>query len=209
VLAYHQTIRDAADRVPALIGQWYGTDVQVPVVAVKTLKPTVMISRRYQNVETSAAVNLLFVHSRDAMDMMFHYPPVCYKFSGWTPLSSEHRVWRLAGRDVELMEYSFRRDEPTFSRSITICNFMVLPTGMGLDMDDVRDVAHAPSHRVFGSGQMQVTFDADSTEAERRAVLDAFVRAYQPVFDAVLASGQAAGPRVNESQVGEPAPATD
>src|SRR5260221_10175017 len=74
VKRYHANIRVVAQDVPQRIGAWIGQDVRVPVQALTMLRPNVMLSRRYVNVENGTTVGLLLVHCSDAHAMSGHFP---------------------------------------------------------------------------------------------------------------------------------------
>ena len=59
VTRYQEQIRAAAERVPIRIGGWVGQDAAVPVQALTVLKPNVMLSRRYVNVEDGTVATVM------------------------------------------------------------------------------------------------------------------------------------------------------
>ena len=90
--AYHDSIRKVANNIPYVVGDYVGQDIPIPQGAIELLKPNVIISRRYSNLNNGATVDLLFVHCKDAQDMLGHHPPVCYPAHGWSTARGEDVV---------------------------------------------------------------------------------------------------------------------
>src|SRR5215469_5405346 len=71
---YFARIRSAGEEVPRHIGPWVGQDVPVPVQSLSMLKPNLILSRRYLNVEDGAAAGFVLIHCSDAHNMAGHFP---------------------------------------------------------------------------------------------------------------------------------------
>ena len=186
VVAYHDEIRDLSLAVPRLVGEWLGDETDVPAPAIDLLRPNVMMSRSYKNIRTGEKVTMLFVQVRDAWNMAFHYPPVCYKYAGWMREETHERDWKIAEFDVPAMEYVFRRERFDGESRIVVSNFMVLPTGMGRDDRDVRRISDDPTRRVFGAAQVQVVFASDVPADRRREIVEELVGGYMPMIRKVV-----------------------
>src|SRR5258708_8991897 len=95
MLRYHEKIRVVAGLVPSNIAGGVGEDVAVPVQATTVLRPNVMISRRYLNIENGTSAGVLLVHSSDAHAMAGHFPLRCYPARGWDVLEARPRDWQV------------------------------------------------------------------------------------------------------------------
>lgn len=186
MVAVQDRVREAAESFPDLIDGWYGRRVEIPAPAVHILKPNALISRRYRHAGSGETVKLLLVHTRDAVDLVHHYPPVCYPNNGWEPVWSERRRWVGAERHVPLREYCFERGGFDDKRRIVVTNFMVSAAGLHPGMEPVRRIANAPSRRFFGAAQFQLIFDASISRKRRREVFRTLVGACRPVIDTLV-----------------------
>lgn len=185
--AYHQQVREAVERIPYEIGDWSGTDVDVPPAAVKLLDPNALCSRRYENPKTHQSVNLLIVHCRDARDMGGHYPPVCYPAHGWVLRQTREVLWEVNPRMlVPAAEYEFSMWLPSRSRTTWVVNVLVLPDGtMTRDMSPVRSAAADYRTHFFGAGQIQLAFGERIRASERERIFKTFISAIEPVIEAI------------------------
>ncbi|MHC4472287.1 MAG: exosortase-associated EpsI family protein [Planctomycetota bacterium] len=157
---YHERIRDAVGQVPLRIGDWVGTEEDVPASAVDMLRPNVILSRRYQNSKTGTNVKLLLIHCRDTRDIRGHYPPICYEAHGWTLLESQPRDWSVGGERIAGMQYRFVRQDATRANQVSIYNFMVRPDGgIEREMPGLNRASEDRRLRALGGGQVQVLFD--------------------------------------------------
>ena len=185
-LAVQQRIRQQADAIPKLIKGWYGQDVPVPAPAIRILRPNVLLSRRYRHIQTGDSVSLLLVHTRDAVDLIHHYPPVCYRYNGWESVWNEQRRWRVDGLDVPVTEYCFQRGDLDGRRRIVVTNFMFGPDGLSAEMEPVRRIANDPAKRFFGAGQVQLVFDVSVPLERRKEVFAGFVGACRGAIDTLV-----------------------
>lgn len=183
---FHQEVRARAEALPKFIGSWYGREVPVPAAATKILKPNVMVSRRYRNIRTGEEVTLLLIQTRDAHDLVFHYPPVCYPYNGWNQAWEKQRHWRLGGEERPMVSYCFERSDFQSTRRVVIHNFMILPGGIYVGMDEVRRAANRPSSRFLGAGQFQLLFDAEVPEQRRREISARFIEASRPTIERIM-----------------------
>ena len=191
VEAYQQRIRAAADAIPNHIGPWVGQDVRVPAQALSLLKPNVMISRRYLDVENGATAGLMLVHCSDAHDMAGHFPLRCYPAQGWVLRSSVARDWDVDGLKLTGTEYEFVRDDESGKgqRHIFVANCLFRPGGQVLrDMHALARSIVGAGGEATGAGQMQVYFDADVPREQRDSAIRTLVGGYRPVLNAILAN---------------------
>src|ERR1700716_2996219 len=85
---YHALAKQAIDSIPTSVGSWSATPEKVPPEAIKLLRPNDIRSLSY--VDNNAAsprwydrwANLLVDQCKDAGDMLGHWPPNCYVYSG-------------------------------------------------------------------------------------------------------------------------------
>ena len=185
---YHAQIREVADKLPYQIGDWVGTDVDVPPAAVALLKPNVILNRRFKDVRTGQMVTFLLVQCGDARDLLGHYPPVCYRVNGWALQAKTPRDWQVDDVSIRGVEYEFSKS--TFERStrIIINNFMVLPDGIvARDMESVGAVAQDPRKKLFGAAQIQLLFGADIPVSERDEIFKMFMKANISVIKTIYA----------------------
>ncbi len=188
--AYHQQVRKAIEDIPYRIGDWTGTNIDVPPEAVKLLHPNSILSRRYVNSKTNQSISLLLVHCRDARDMTGHYPPVCYPANGWVQRRSMAVSWQVNPRlTVPVAEYEFVMWLPSSLRTMWVANTLVLPDGtMTRDMSEIKAAGWGNQARFFGAGQIQVVFGEYMRESEREKIFKTFLNAIEPVLQ-VMESG--------------------
>jgi hypothetical protein len=176
----------AAAGVPFSVGDWLGRDLPTAPGAVALLRPSVLLSRGFENLRTGESASLLFVGCSDARDLVGHYPPVCYPAHGQTFVSAAPRSWTCESGPVAGTRYRFRVVGGTPSQQFVVDNFMVLPDGeFGRDMDDVRRVARDPALRRYGAASLQVVTDGAMDEARRDVVLEELVSVLGPLFRAM------------------------
>ena len=188
---YQLRLRAAADAVPHHIGPWVGQDVRVPAQALSLLKPSVMISRSYLNVEDGTKAGLMLVHCSDAHDMAGHFPLRCYPADGWALRSSAPRDWNVDGLKLTGTEYEFVQDDESGrgQRDIFVANCLFRPGGQVLrDMNALARSIVGAGGESTGAGQMQVYFDADVSRERRDAAVQTLVAGYRPVLDAILSN---------------------
>ena len=184
---YHQ-IRLAADDVPSHIGPWIGQDVTVPVQALTLLKPNVMISRRYIDIENGAVAGVIFVHCSDAHDMAGHFPLRCYPADDWQVRSARPRDWMAADLRITGTEYQFFKEDRAGQHSVVVANCVLRPNGQVLrDMGAgwARSIA-GTGGELTGAGQLQIYLDASLPEAQRDQAIQTLLAGYRPLIDVIL-----------------------
>ena len=188
---YRAEIREAAVRIPRHFGSWVGEEVPVPVQAMAVLKPNVLISRRYTNIETGVVAGLMLVHCGNAHHMAGHFPLRCYPAVGWELRSSAHRDWSAAGLRIGGSEYQFHLDSLAGrgEQSIVVINCLLCANGRVLrDMDGMNKAIAGASGAASGAGQVQVYFDASVPQPQRDAAVEAILGGCKPILTAILAS---------------------
>jgi hypothetical protein len=187
--AYHLRIKKLAANVPYHFGNWLGVDVPVPIGAVKLLKPNVILSRRFEEMQTGRQVTLLVVQCRDARDILGHYPPVCYPANGWTLDSAGPHDWTVDDLAITGTTYAFNTGQHPFEK-VTVDNFMLLPSGQtARDMDAVELAAQDLQRKFFGAAQVQLVYPPNTPESERAELFPVMIRMLRPLIDATLQKG--------------------
>ena len=187
---YHEKVRRAAEELPYQIDDWIGTDAEVSQAAVTMLRPNVLLSRQFKNIRTGQSISFLVVQCGDARDLLGHYPPVCYRASGWTLQSTTPRNWEFESFVVRGMEYEFSKSTFNQASSIIIENFMLLPDGTAApDMDSISYVAQDPRKKLFGAAQFQLVFDGATSPDMRNEIFELFITAHLP-FIRTIGSGE-------------------
>lgn len=187
---YHAEVRRATAEIPRQIGSWTGRDNEVPRAAQRLLKPNVLLSRIYTDVDTGRDATFVFVHCKDARDMIGHFPPNCYRQIGYSLDSAEPRTWDVNGRKLEGMQYRFSYAGPDGTHRIVIDNLLLLPGGaFARDMEQVTDLASDYTRHFFGAGQMQVVTSARMSEEERGEAFAMLMEANGPLLDALRSDG--------------------
>jgi hypothetical protein len=189
IVEYHARAREVAARVPSKIDAWVGEDVRVPVQAMTVLRPNVMISRRYVNVENGATAGVLLVHCADAHAMAGHFPLRCYPARGWNLVRSRPRDWQAGDLRVTGTEYEFTLDdqETRTTSNIVVANCLLRPGMILRDMDGMTRSILGAGGQALGAAQVQVYFDSAVSEAKRDEAIVALLKGYRPVIDAVVA----------------------
>jgi hypothetical protein len=202
--SYLKSVREAYASTPKRLGHWVGTDVPVPVSAITLLRPNVVLSREYLNVETGIRATFLLVHCGDARDILGHYPPVCYPSAGWVLQSAESRHWNVNDQMIPGYEYRFASEPASGLPSLVVMNTMLLPDGeFHEDMAAVRKTASRLRRRSWGAGQIQVLVDESLAPAQRDEVFVSLVQAHWALIKSIV---DADGREVNTPGFAAPSP---
>jgi hypothetical protein len=183
--AYHEEVAAAIERVPYKIGDWVGTDVDVPPAAQQLLRPNKLMQRRYRNIETGRTFNVLIVHCKDSRDLVGHFPPVCYPANGWSPQGVQDASFALASGTFPARVYEFNRIVDGVEQRLRVFSFFVVPSGEAEIASDYDSLSAASRDRRLtglGAAQLQLIGGEGFTEAERQAVIDEFIQALEPVI---------------------------
>jgi hypothetical protein len=188
---YNARIREAAELIPARIGSWIGQDVKVPARALTVLRPNVLISRQYVNVETGQRAGFMLVHCDDAHLMVGHFPMRCYPADGWQLVHAEPRDWLVGDLRLTGTEYEFFMQEIggqiNGEQRIIVANCLLRPGGLVLrDMEALSHSIIGAEGEATGAGQVQVYFDASVPKSARDNAIASLVAGYRPVIDAIV-----------------------
>jgi hypothetical protein len=184
VAEYHRQVRLLGASVPVLIGNWIGKDTPIAIPAIKILQPNVMFNRRYSQPGEPdyKDVTLMLVQTSDAWNMNYHWPPHCYKHSGYTKASETPHAWEVGGETIPLKEYVFEKVRSSGVERLHVLNFMFLKGGLADDNTAIDRMARDPLNRFYGAGQIQVVFTSAYDEKERRRIFSTLVEACMPVI---------------------------
>jgi hypothetical protein len=184
---YHERVRARFAEIPARIGSWVGTDVEVPPSAVAMLHPNGILCREYRDTVTGRRVTFMIVQCSDARDILGHYPPACYVRQGWSKVSASPKDWAVDGLVIHGTQYGFERMKLERGTQIAIDNFMLLPDGRTCaDMDGVNASAQDTRKKYFGAAQVQILSDGTLSAGERDALVGLFVTANRHLIDVIL-----------------------
>jgi hypothetical protein len=203
---YHAAVSVKVQAIPFRIGDWVGTDTQIPREAQALLHPNALFARRYRNVRSGEVVTLVIVQCRSARDLRGHYPPTCYPANGYTQTNAWDFHHDIDGLRIDGRLYEFASSTAFTASNTLIYNFMLLPDGQVVpDMEAVGRAAADYLRHFFGAAQVQVVFASTVMAPQREAIFAEMVRAVRPVLDTIL-SGAAPHPKDGSNALA-PAPA--
>ncbi len=183
---YHAVTAAAMAESPRNIGDWIGRDDPLPPAAVMLLRPNATVSRMYTNLATGETVHFVIVQTRDARDMIGHYPPNCYPNAGWIAAGQEPHVWRAGDLEIPGTLYAFRFDTPQGAARRVVANFLLLPDGrFPQSMGEVVEMSSDHTKRFFGAAQVQLLIDQSVEPARRDAIVEELLTAHRPIIDAI------------------------
>ncbi len=183
---YHAHVRDVAQSLPMIMGDWVGTDEPVPTAAVTLLRPNVLISRRFVNVRSGLVANVLLVQCTDRRDLLGHYPPVCYPGQGWRITSNN--LWNVRVKEVTIPAKTYKMVKPSTDKAerMIVGNFMIMPDGrLVRDMTGLGRLSDKKSHNPFGAAQMQVVVPGYLTANVREQIFRELVTGHFPLIQAI------------------------
>ena len=159
--------------MPFRLGDWVGTDEDLPAAALEILHASSVVSRQYTNLRTGERARLAIVYCGDARDMLGHHPPICYPRSGWNMALDTSQISNrsdaaaaqsslvVQGDTIATNLYRFQKvDSSGLDRRITIVGFFAVP-GVGLTRDErvLREQSGSRTQSALGVGQVQVLLD--------------------------------------------------
>ena len=188
---FHAGVRFAVSAVPTRFAGWEGVDSAVPDAAGQLLRPNALFARTYRDSTGPGWAKLVIIHCKDTRDMSGHYPPNCYRGSGWTqteePVIHQVAIW---GREVPIAEYHFTRNEFRGTIDWRIYDFFILPMGgFVTNMAQIQDASGDYRTRPYGAAQIQVIMDSSLTPPERDRVLRLMLEPLGPVIDQLQQPG--------------------
>lgn len=184
---HHERAAEVEQAIPYALGGWVGKNVPVPVAARELLRPNVLISRAYENLETREILTLLIVQCSDAGDLSGHYPRVCYPAHGMELGTSVAMDWTIAEQRIEAMRYTFSEQDGADRKSIVVDNFMVLPTGrFERDMTAIYQLEKDRRMRTLGAAQVQLLTGAAMSDARRDEIFREVVERLVPMLEPFL-----------------------
>lgn len=182
----------AVDEAPWILdGRWTGAEVPVPQSAVELLRPNAILSRRYVEIDSGRALQVILVHSTDVRDTQGHYPPICYPANGWAPLGEHTGTLVVPGAGpVDARLYHFERSSgPGLRTGIRVVNVFLLPDGgTTWSMDDVGRIAGRRAVAGLGVAQLQVVVDDDVSADELLADAADLLAGLDDLIDSVRRS---------------------
>lgn len=183
---YHTAVLQAQRAAPAEFGTWDSQAIELPPSAIQLLKPNAILSRSFFDTGHQRNGDLLVVQCKDARSLSGHWPPNCYKATGYTQTDQQDRVWTVDGRTIPGVEYTFEIDTAGRQSRLVVANFMILPgTGFVPDMASVREAGASHLRRHFGAAQVQVVTDASYPKEVRDHVFADLVRAHLPLLEKI------------------------
>lgn len=183
---YHARVKAAQASVPMVIGEWQGTDMEVPEPAIKMLRPNVLISRRYRNMRTGKIMELLFTQCQDGRDLAGHYPPNCYPGNGWQLQARVPTTWEFDGKSYGGVEYEFTKNIGLQRGHIFAANFLMMPDGSVVpDMAAFQRLAYDYHKHYYGAAQIQVVSDGDTLPEDRRTEVLTLIGACHSLIETI------------------------
>jgi len=180
---YHEAVLSLVDEAPKTFGPWDSRPVDLPASAIQLLKPNATLSRKFHDKKGRRRAELLIVQCKDARDLGGHWPPNCYKTSGFTQTAQQSRDWSVDGVALPGIEYTFEKATSHGEIKQVVANFLILP-GVGYvpDMDSVRTAGADYTRRHFGAAQVQVITPASYTPQQREQIFIELVGAHLPLI---------------------------
>jgi hypothetical protein len=187
---FHRRVADAVDKIPFRNGPWEGTEAKPPDAAGQLLRPNALRAIRYRDLKSGRWASLIVIHCRDSRDMSGHYPPNCYRGSGWTQAGPpDIREYKLWDRTVPIAAYEFSRAEFDRVNNWVVYDFFVLPTGEFVtDMESVRTASGDYRTRPYGCAQIQVLMDSGTPKDDQQAILNELLEPIGPVIKELQAT---------------------
>ena len=196
---YLAAVRQAMAAVPMHVGLWFGRDVEVPTQAVDLLRPNAIVSRQYEHLSSGRRFTLLIVQTRDARDLLGHFPPACYPGRGFVLQGQADPSWILPGGESEggtlavpAKRYDFTLTSAGGTQTIQVVNFMLSPDG-SVEPDMYALERHLTDRTKihYGAAEVQMVFPGDFPADERDATVELFLTATGSAIRSILSGYQA------------------
>lgn len=183
---YHRALLKMANEAPIAFGRWSSVASDLPESAIELLKPNAIVSRSFTDNRGHVTAHFVLVQCQDARDLGGHWPPNCYKTSGYTQTAAEPRTWQVNGMTIPGVSYRFERLTHQGKADITVDNFMILPgVGFMSDMSSVRQAGGDFQRRYFGAAQVQIVTSSALSHEDRDTVFAELVAGYEPILMAI------------------------
>ncbi len=194
--AFYAAARAAVEGIPVRIDTWEGTDSPVPDAAGQLLRPNVLFARTYRDSAGPEWAKLIVIHCKDTRDMSGHYPPNCYRGSGWTQMADPQvQTLQIWGRQVPVAQYRFTRTEFRGTVDWLIYDFFVLPLGgFVTNMTEIQKASGDYRTRPYGAAQIQVIMDSSLSPESRERILRLMLEPIGPVIDQLQTTRPGARP---------------
>jgi hypothetical protein len=102
-------------------------------------------------------------------------------------LAREPKDWVVDDLKIQGTQYRFSRPGNTPGPETVIDNFMVLPGGRtARDMDDVDRSARHSILKHFGAGQVQLVYDSNLSDKQRRELFELFMSEAMPLLRSMM-----------------------
>ena len=174
---FHEQAKDIIKSLPLRIGNWEGREQEIPASAIKLLQPNAIISRTYTNRITHQVVSLLIVQTKDARDMVGHYPPICYPANGYKQ-TQEHPIdWNIDGVQMHGTDYSYQMLKNKTIVKLNVVNFIIMPNGeVAADMNQLNRAAADYTRHFDGAAQIQLVTTENYTNEQRETIFKELIQ---------------------------------
>ncbi|QQE11070.1 exosortase-associated EpsI family protein [Planctomycetota bacterium] len=174
--AFHTAAQKAIYSFPYTIGDWVGRDQEIPASAIKLLQPNAILSRHYVNNKSGESASLLIVQTRNARDMVGHYPPICYPANGYTQTKAMPIDWNASGLNMIGTDYTFSIQRQNSTPQLNVANFIILPNGKVVPDMDALNRAAADYTRFFqGAAQLQLVTNQNYSDEQRERIFNELI----------------------------------
>ncbi|NQU75636.1 MAG: EpsI family protein [Planctomycetes bacterium] len=175
------------NRLPKLIGQWRGEDLELSEAVIRATSADAYVCRVYRR---GAETVVLFVaYGGRARDLMPHRPEVCYPGAGWTRQASDGLLLPLAtGSELPCRVYRFDRGG-LGQNTVVVLNYYIIDGQYSPDVSLLRSKARWGSEGIRYMAQVQISSTSEQHKLYYddavRSVQD-FAKAFTPELRAVL-----------------------
>ncbi len=93
-------IKETFSHYPERVGDWDGTESDMPQEAVAMLHPNFYLDREYVNLVTRQSVGLFLIEAEDSRDADGYYPPNCYPGNRWVLMNGPRQSTKCSGQQA-------------------------------------------------------------------------------------------------------------
>ncbi|WP_432799316.1 exosortase-associated EpsI family protein [Poriferisphaera sp. WC338] len=186
--AFHALAGQAVLSLPKQIGDWSSKSQEIPAAAIKLLNTNDIISRTYVNNKTGLSAALLLIYTKDARDMLGHYPPVCYPANGYKQISAAKIDWPADNLNMTGMDYTFvMRQGNTNVGKVNVANFILLPSGRIVrDMNELDKTAADYTRHFYGAAQLQLVTAPQITDKQRQQIFNELIGSNVDIINTLI-----------------------